>query len=637
MLESWSIAKRINSGYSVALLVVVLVSTLAFIAVLQLGSVFAEYRHTSRGNLLMAAYVEDLFEARIAAFKYRISPTAEAREEVLSNIEEITSDTQAAQVLSDTPVIAEEVAAISSMASSYASAFTEMTVLQDQHTGFVEELYAVGTAARKTLSAVMSSAHDDADIEAAFYAGLAQQELLLGRIYMERFLLQNTEAGYKKTITRISKAQEDVEKLLAKLQNPERRRLALEVEAGLDRYMVLVKNTHDVIIARNRIRTEVLDQTGPQMQERYDAIVEAETARQNELGPAGQTIVTLMTWTMPIVGVVAALIAVGLAMLIGRSITRAVIRLADQTDALASGKLETEITGTTYDHEIGRVARALEVFRDSMRKTEALKTSLAKVLEDALASSVAVADNASELRGASETINDGARSQAESAQQAAAAIEEMTANMTQSSDNASQTEAIATQAAKKAEASGEAVANAVDAMRTIAEQITIVQEIARQTDLLALNAAVEAARAGEHGKGFAVVASEVRKLAERSQVAATEISGLSTKTVDAAGQAGEMLKGLVPDIQRTADLVEEISAAMREQSIGAEQINTAIRDLDTVIQRNAGAADAARTRAEDMSAQADTLRRTISEFNADDCVDQENQHPAEEERLSLVA
>jgi len=196
-------------------------------------------------------------------------------------------------------------------------------------------------------------------------------------------------------------------------------------------------------------------------------------------------------------------------------------------------------------------------------------------------------------------------------------MEEMTATIKQSADNASQTEKIARQSAADAIASGEAVDNAVSAMQTIAEKIMVVQEIARQTDLLALNAAVEAARAGEHGRGFAVVASEVRKLAERSQAAAAEISTLSGTTVKAAQSAGAMLAKLVPDIQRTAELVEEISAASREQNAGASQINTAIQQLDKVTQQNTSAAEEMSATSEELASQAEQLQTAISYFRID--------------------
>jgi methyl-accepting chemotaxis protein len=206
-------------------------------------------------------------------------------------------------------------------------------------------------------------------------------------------------------------------------------------------------------------------------------------------------------------------------------------------------------------------------------------------------------------------------------------MEEMASNVKQNADNANQTEKIAAQSAKDAEASGAAVGRAVGAMQTIAEKITIVQEIARQTDLLALNAAVEAARAGEHGKGFAVVASEVRKLAERSQAAAAEIGSLSSETVKVAQEAGAMLAKLVPDIKKTAELVEEITAACREQDVGSAQINQAIQQLDKVGQQNASASEQVSSTSEQLASQAEQLQSTIAYFRIEQAANSQAQAP----------
>ena len=248
---------------------------------------------------------------------------------------------------------------------------------------------------------------------------------------------------------------------------------------------------------------------------------------------------------------------------------------------------------------------------------EQMVERLRDVVADALVAAENVSAGSQELSSSSEQVSQGATEQASAAEEASSSMEEMASNIKQNADNAAQTEKIARQSAKDAEMSGNAVSRAVDAMRTIAQKIGIVQEIARQTDLLALNAAVEAARAGEHGKGFAVVASEVRKLAERSQSAAAEISAMSGDTVKAAQEAGDMLGRLVPDIRKTAELVSEISSACREQDVGAAQINEAIQQLDKVTQQNAGASEQMSATSEELAAQAEELQASIAFFKVD--------------------
>jgi methyl-accepting chemotaxis protein len=270
-------------------------------------------------------------------------------------------------------------------------------------------------------------------------------------------------------------------------------------------------------------------------------------------------------------------------------------------DAIAGGDLTVEPKPLSDKDTLGLALK---------RMTEKLKL----VVSDALTAAGNVSSGAVQLSTAAQELSSGANDQAASAVEVSSSMEEMAANIKQNADNAAQTEKIARQSSVDAKASGDAVNRAVQAMQLIAEKIGFVQEIARQTDLLALNAAVEAARAGEYGKGFAVVASEVRKLAERSQTAAAEIGTLSSQTMMAAREAGQMLGKLVPDIKKTAELVEEISAACREQDIGTNQVNQATQQLDKVIQQNAGAAEEMSATSEALSGQADKLKQSIAFF-----------------------
>ena len=275
------------------------------------------------------------------------------------------------------------------------------------------------------------------------------------------------------------------------------------------------------------------------------------------------------------------------------------------TKEIANGNLMVEVKPRSEKDEM-------------MKDLATMVKRLSDVVQDVMSAADNVAAGSKELSANSEHTSQGASEQAAAAEEASSSMEQMSSNIKQTAENAMQTERIAVKSAEDAQEGGKAVASTVTAMKEIAGKINIIEEIARQTNMLALNAAIEAARAGDHGKGFAVVAAEVRKLAERSQKAAGEISELSVSSVEIAEKAGELLGAILPNIQKTAELVQEISAASREQDSGADQINKAIQSLDQVIQKNAAVAEEMASTAEELSSQAGHLQGTISFFRVDE-------------------
>lgn len=361
--------------------------------------------------------------------------------------------------------------------------------------------------------------------------------------------------------------------------------------AEFDRYFELMKSqktASDIMIASAREARAVCEAARDNQKSKMEAQI--------------QSAVTMMAVGTGL-AIVIALIA---ALFITKAITGPLGKGIVFAQSLASGDLTATVDVEQRD-ELGMLADAL---RDMVGR-------LREVVGEVQSAAENVSSGSEELAASSTSMSQGATEQAAAVEEISSSMEEMASNIRQNAENAVQTEQMSLRAAKDAEEGGSAVARTVEAMNRIAEKISIIEEIARQTNLLALNAAIEAARAGEHGKGFAVVASEVRKLAERSGVAAAEISELSSSSVQVAQSAGEMLQKIVPDIQKTASLVQEIAAASNEQNAGADQINKAIQQLDSVVQQNASASEEMASTSEELSSQAQQLMQNISFFKLD--------------------
>ena len=308
---------------------------------------------------------------------------------------------------------------------------------------------------------------------------------------------------------------------------------------------------------------------------------------------------------MLVVVIIAVIVAVLTAQVIARGVSRPVETMTTHLAEMAAGggDLTKRIEVKSTD-EVGQMSSSLNAFLEKLEK----------IIIEVKGGASSISSAAQQVSSSSSSLSQGTSEQAASVEETTSSLEEMSASITQNSDNSRQMEVVATKGAREADDSGKAVKQTVDAMKSITEKINIIDEIAYQTNLLALNAAIEAARAGEHGRGFAVVATEVRKLAERSQVAAKEISSLATDSVKVAEQSGKLLDELVPSIQKTADLVKEVSAASREQSSGVNQINKAMSQVDQVTQRNASSAEELSSTAEELASQAEALAQLMAFF-----------------------
>jgi len=351
----------------------------------------------------------------------------------------------------------------------------------------------------------------------------------------------------------------------------------------------------------------------------YNVAMSAEySAMADELYASAQVGVTAAV-------VLGVLLGLGLAYLIARSITRAVRESMEATSRLADGDL-TVIIEPRGNDELGQLMQAMQ----------RMVTKLSQVMSEVRSGADNLASASEQVSSTSQSLSQATSEQAASVEETSASMEQMTASISQNTENAGVTDGMSSKAAKEAVEGGDAVQQTVAAMKSIAEKISIIDDIAYQTNLLALNAAIEAARAGEHGKGFAVVAAEVRKLAERSQVAAQEISAVAGSSVELAERAGKLLAEIVPSIQKTSDLVQEIAAASNEQSTGVGQINGAMEQLNQITQQNASSSEELAATAEEMSAQAEQLQQSVAFFRLADSA-QGNGHAAVRQQQKTAA
>jgi len=387
-----------------------------------------------------------------------------------------------------------------------------------------------------------------------------------------------------------------------------------KLDATKKQYLQLVATLGELLLADKKVEAGQLSDNelrlaSYEIEQLYTALIDNNKQQAAHAHEQGKAVVKHMRVVMLSMIVAAMLLAIGFGIIVTRIITRQLggepDYASDVVRRIADGDLTVRIALRDKD------TTSLLAAMDNML------VRLTDVINQVASSADALAAASEEVSASSVTLSNNATQQAANVEETSASMEEISATVAQNAENATITDGIASQSSQQARDGGDAVVQTVRAMKSIADKINVIDDIAYQTNLLALNAAIEAGRAGEHGRGFAVVAAEVRKLAERSQVAAKEIGTLASSSVGLAEQAGNVLDQMLPSITKTADLVKEIAAASQEQRTGLDQINVAIGDLSRTTQANASASEELTATAEQMSSQALQLKMAMGFFRTE--------------------
>lgn len=656
------ISTRIFAGFASVIALLAVVASLGVFELNILGDAFTRYRTLAlqtnnsgrvQANMLLARmnvknFIIHASEENIKRVQDRASKTLQLNDELLALVSDATKK--------------EQLQLVSTELSAYLAAFNKVTQLQTQRNQLVvSSLDAKGPLMERKITAIMKSAREDNDADAAYRAGLTLRELLLARLYATKYLVTNEEAAYERVNKEMAGMTQSQQELLADLQNPERRKLASEVIQLSKEYANSFVSVHSVINERNALIEGTLDTIGPEIANMIETMKLEIKAEQDILGPQVVETIENDSRIQLVSSITAGIVGIIIAFLIGRSISTPIINMTSSMQALANGNLETEIPGQDRKDEIREMAEAVQIFKENAVERARLEADQAKqeeraevekkatlnkladdfqsgvqgVVDTVTTSSTQLQSTAQDLSGVVRTANDQTASVSSASEQAASnvqsvasAAEELSASIREISNQVGRSSEIATTAVNEATKADEMVNGLDTAAQKVGDVVQLITDIAEQTNLLALNATIEAARAGDAGKGFAVVASEVKNLANQTARATDEISKQIGEIQTASLEAVQSIKGIARTISEISTITGSVSNAVDEQNAataeiaqniqqvaaGTDQVSSNIAGISESIGKTDTSANDVLTAADGLSEQSGILRSQVSTF-----------------------